>query len=60
MQEYKDGLSEQEKPELFDLNAMWQNNRNPSSNGAVKQELTSWIRTLVQKGDQAHAIPGDP
>jgi hypothetical protein len=42
-------LAEQEKRELFELNAKWQKNKNTKTNGSVKRELTLRLKRLVSK-----------
>lgn len=45
----KGKLTESERLELLDLDARWSQDRNPATNGAVKQELTARLKKMVQK-----------
>lgn len=45
----KGKLTESERLELLDLDARWAQDRNPATNGAVKQELTARLKKMVQK-----------
>ena len=45
-------ITEAERRELLDLDARWQMDLNPETNGAVKEELTRRLRNLVRKPDR--------